>query len=69
VETDPAEFKHPEWVKPGWIAFKLDDENARDLLWFYARRIRKQHPRLADEIHEALRAHGYDPINQLPRRS
>ena len=62
-------FKSHDWCKPGFFAFAFDDENARDLLWFYARRIQKESPRRAEEIHAALRAHGYDPVNQLPRGS
>lgn len=62
------EYRSHDWCEPGFVALRLDDENIQDLLWLYARRIRKQSPRQSEEIIEALTAFGYDPVKHLSQR-
>jgi lipocalin len=58
-----AEFKSHDWCQPGFYALKFDDSEARDLLWLYARRIRKRAESRSDDIMQALKDTGYDPVN------
>jgi hypothetical protein len=58
-----TEFKSHDWCPPGFYAFRFDDTEARDLLWLYARRIRKREEGRSDDIMKALADTGYAPVD------
>lgn len=46
------------------VPFKCTDPMAQDLLWEYARRRRSVDPEFADDLQEALRIKGFDPLGR-----
>ena len=54
--TDEDAFKSDkyEWSQPGFVALKLSDPMARDLLWQYAERRAPLDPEFAQDLKYAL---------------
>ena len=53
--------KYPDTPR-GLVPLKPTDDMAQDLLWIYADRRRETDPEFADDLQEALRLKGYDPV-------
>ena len=49
------------WCPAGFLALKLTDRAAQDLLWEYAQRHRDRDPDLSDDLETALVAAGFQP--------
>lgn len=65
--TADGEFKSDkyDWCPPGFLPLKFTDKKARDLLWLYAERWKKDDPIFAEDIKQALENSGFNPMRGL----
>jgi hypothetical protein len=62
--TPDGEFQSEkyDWCPPGFIPLKLTDRKARDLIWLYGERKKKEEPTFSEDLHQALENAGFNPL-------
>jgi len=62
TKPEPEALQSHDWCPAGFWAISLKDEKASDLLWLYARRVKKKDPGQSERLEEALMRAGFDPL-------